>query len=218
MNAGEVEDTATRDDPQSRSEERERSPTSRDPHDQRSASAPGAGAVAPWIVAVVAVAVAVVALVQWWQLDRGVADDREAREVAGQVVAALTNWEADDLGSVREILDRHGTERFTGEASQLLDQFAQGLQQAEARSTGEILDLVADAEEGVEAAVALAVVRQEVTNTSLERPDVQCWGTRVVLQRRSEGWLVDGVELYGPNQCPDADQAPGDAPTAEATP
>lgn len=217
MNAGDVEDTATR-DPGPPDAGQELHPPPRDPQDGRGSLTSGAGAVAPWIVAVVAVAVAVVALVQWWQLDRGVADDREAREVAGQVVAALTNWQADDLSSVREILDRHGTERFTDEASQLLDQFAQGLQQAEARSTGEILNLVADAEEGAEGAVALAVVRQEVTNTSLDRPDVQCWGTRVVLQRRSDSWLVDGVELYGPNQCPDADQAPGDVPTAEGTP
>lgn len=217
MNAGDVEDTATR-DPGPADARQERRPPPRDPREAQGSPGSGAGAVAPWIVAVVAVAVAVVALVQWWQLDRGVADDREAREVAGQVVAALTNWQADDLSSVRGILDRHGTERFTDEASQLLDQFAQGLQQAEARSTGEILNLVADAEEGAAGAVALAVVRQEVTNTSLEQPDVQCWGTRVVLQRRSDSWLVDGVELYGPNQCPDADQAPADAPTAERTP
>lgn len=179
----------------------------------------GAGTVAPWIVAIVAVAVAIVALVQWWQLEGAASADEEARQVAGRVVSALTNWQADDLQAVRETLEANGTDRFTGEASELLDQFAQGLQQARARSVGEVLDLVADAEAGTDAAVALAVVRQEVTNASLERPDVQCWGTRVILQHRADRWLVDGVELYGPNQCPEGEQeATGDAPDAEGSP
>lgn len=178
----------------------------------------GVGTVAPWIVAVVAVAVAVVALVQWWQLDRAASAEERSRETAGQVVAALTNWQADDLTAVRDTLERHGTQRFVDEASQLLDQFAQGLQQAEARSTGELLNLVSEVEGGTDGAVALAIVRQEVTNSSLERPDVQCWGTRVILQQRDGRWLVDGVELYGPNQCPDVDEAPGDGPTAEGSP
>lgn len=217
MNAGDVEDTTTRDAGPT-ADRRDPSSRASDPEDPGRSPTAGAGAVAPWIVAVVAVAVALVALVQWWQLDRNISDDQRAREVAGQVVAALTNWQADDLGPVRDVLDRHGTERFTDEASQLLDRFAQGLQQAEARSTGEILNLVADADDGTEGGVAIAVVRQEVTNTSLERPDVQCWGTRVVLQRRADRWLVDGVELYGPNQCPDADRAPGETPTTEASP
>lgn len=178
----------------------------------------GVGAVAPWIVAVVAVAVALVALVQWWQLDRAASAEERSRETAGQVVAALTNWQADDLTAVRDTLERHGTERFVDEASQLLDQFAQGLQQAEARSTGELLNLVSEVEEGTDGAVALAIVRQEVVNASLERPDVQCWGTRVILQHRDDRWLVDGVELYGPNQCPDVDEATGDDPTGEGSP
>ncbi len=183
----------------------------------------GAVAVAPWIVAVVAVGVAIVALVQWRQLDGVISADQDARETAGQVVTALTNWQADDLTPVRETLEQHGTDRFVEEASQLLDQFSQGLQQAEAHSAGEILNLVSDAQAGTDTAVALAVVRQEVTNTSLEQPDVQCWGTRVILQHRGDdGWLVDGVELYGPNQCPDTeDAATGgttDAPTTEGSP
>lgn len=177
----------------------------------------GAAAIAPWVIAVVAAAVAIVALVQWWQLDGQLSADQEVREVAGQVVAALTNWESDDLEAVREVIDRHGTARFTDEAAQLLDQFAQGLQQAEARSTGEILNLVADADGGPAGGggVALAVVRQEVVNASLEQPDVQCWGTRVVLQEQDGRWLVDGVELYGPNQCPAADDAPATGDTPE---
>lgn len=195
--------------------DREQPPVADEP---RSSGRGRGGAVAPWIVAVVAVAVAVVALVQWWQLDRAASAEDQAREVAGRVVAALTNWQADDLDAVRQTLDSNGTDRFNDEASQLLDQFAQGLQQAEARSTGEILNLVADVVEGTDGAVGLAVVRQEVTNSSLEQPDVQCWGTRVILQHRDGRWLVDGVELYGPNQCPDADQAPGDAPSPEGSP
>ena len=189
-------------------------PPPEDGDDGARRAAGGAGAIAPWIIAVVAAAVAIVALVQWWQLDGELSADQEVREVAGQVVAALTNWESDDLETVRGVIDRNGTARFTDEAVELLDQFAQGLQQAEARSTGEILNLVADAEGGPEGGVALAVVRQEVVNASLEQPDVQCWGTRVVLQEQDGRWLVDGVELYGPNQCP----AAGDAPATGDTP
>lgn len=182
--------------------------TGRDPDAGRSNSrgSDGIGAVAPWIVAVVAAAVAIVALVQWWQVDRRATADQQVREVAGQVVAALTNWQADDLEAVRGVIAEHGTDRFAEEAGQLLDQFAQGLQQAEAQSTGEILNLVADAQGGGDSGVALAIVRQEITNAALEQPDVQCWGTRVLLQERDSRWLVEGVELYGPNQCP----APGD--------
>lgn len=183
-------------------------------------SSDGAGRrIAPWIVAVVTTAVAVVAVVQWLRLDSAAAADRAVQEVAQEVVVALTNWQADQLDEVRTVIERRATDRFGEEASALLDDFAAGLQEADARSTGEILDLVADAhvvpvtvdgevrEELV--GVALAVVRQETENAALQRPDVQCWGVRMTIEQVNGRWLADGVELYGPNTCPEAGAVDG---------
>ncbi|HEX2027171.1 MAG TPA: hypothetical protein VHF25_04150 [Nitriliruptorales bacterium] len=157
-----------------------------------------------WVVAIVTAAVATVLFVWWYQADRARATDAQVTRVAGQVIDALVNWEADDLGRVRATVDQLGTDRFRDEARELLDDLAGGLARADATSRGELLDLVGTARAGDRRpyGVALAVVRQEVTNSSLDAPDVQCWAARAVLRHLQDRWLVDRLEVYGDNQCP----------------
>lgn len=161
---------------------------------------------AGWVVAIVAAAVAVVAFVRWSQAD-GASDDRRAvAETAGTVLSALTNWEADDLPAVREEVAQRATDRFRDEADAIFSEFGQNLSAAGARSEGEVLDLVAEVEgptaEGTVTATALAVVRQVTENIDLPSPDVGCWAARLLVQQVEGRWLVDGLELYGPNACP----------------
>lgn len=170
----------------------------------------GRRGVAGWVVAVVATLVAAVALTQWLPLASRADDREEVAQVAGTVLSSLTNWEASSLEEVRTRLDGLATDRFRDEARALLGDVGQGLSQAEARSTGEVLDLAVEIHDGAGAsadagptAAALAVVRQEIANLGLEAPRSDCWGARVVLKRVEGRWLVDALELYGPNACPE---------------
>ncbi|MGH3443189.1 MAG: hypothetical protein ACRDUY_14340, partial [Nitriliruptorales bacterium] len=135
------------------------------------------------------------------------ADDRaEAARVAGAVFSALTNWDAGSLEAVEAEVADLSTERFREEARALIGDVAQGLAQAEARSTGEVLDLAVELHDRAEngrTAAALALVRQEIENTGLEAPRADCWGARAVLRQVDGRWLVDALELYGPNACPE---------------
>ncbi|MBW3577216.1 MAG: hypothetical protein KY462_05660 [Actinobacteria bacterium] len=174
-----------------------------------SGSQPGRGRRRPvgaWVVAATAVAVAVALFGLWFRLAQQRAADADVAQVAGRAIAALTNWESDQLADVQAAIEELATAGFRDEVRELLDRISQDLAATEARSSGEILDLVGDAgtRPGAgDTGVALAVVRQEVTSTALDASDVQCWGARAVVNHVDGRWLIDALELYGANQCPE---------------
>lgn len=168
-------------------------------------------AVAGWVVAVVAGVVAAVALALWLPLASRADDRAEAARVAGSVFSALTNWDAGSLEGVEAQVAELATDRFREEARALIGDLGQGLAQADARSTGEVLDLAVELHEGAEGgrtAAALALVRQEILNAGLDAPRADCWGARAVLRHVDGRWLVDALELYGPNACPQEGTSP----------
>ena len=158
----------------------------------------------PWLLAILAVVIAAVAAYLWFDVDRDAATRRAIAARAGEVITLLTNWDADELDAVREQVRPLGTERFQDEADLLFEGLTAELEQARAVSTGEVLDLAVELRSG-DAAFALAVVRQEVTSLGASTPDVDCYGARAEYVRSDGAWLIDGLELYGPNDCPTGD-------------
>lgn len=157
--------------------------------------------IVPWIVVVALAAVTAICAFGWWQAGRGDASRVAIEAVAGRAVSTLTTWDASDLGPVEQAVDEFGTEDFQQEAREIFGEFSVGLEQADVTSRGEVLEL-AVAEVAGDRAVALASVRQEVTNTSTEAaPVASCWGARVTLTQVDGTWLVDQLSLFGPNAC-----------------
>ena len=158
----------------------------------------------PWALAIVAILLAMFTTFLWFDLDRGSDAELAVATRAGEVITLLTNWEADELDAVREEVRPLGTERFQEEADLLFEGLTAELEQARAVSTGEVLDLAVELRSD-DAAFALAVVRQEVTSLGSSTPDVDCYGARAEYVRSGGAWLIDGLELYGPNDCPTGD-------------
>lgn len=155
----------------------------------------------PWIVVIALLAISVIAGYGWSQAASEDAARDDIQTVAGRAVSTLTTWDASDLGPVEQAVTEFGTERFQQEANEIFGEFSTGLEQAQVTSTGEVLD-IAVAEISGSNAVALATVRQEVTNTSTEGGPVEsCWGARVMLVEVDGSWLVDHLSLFGPNAC-----------------
>lgn len=191
----------------------------------------GLGPAGPWIVAGVVAVVAVFAAVQWFRLDRAAQRDAAIEAVVGETISTLTNWQAGNLDQVRTDLEALTTPGFRDQATGLIDDVSQGLRQVQAESTGEVLDLLGEVQGGTvrddgsreapdqPVGVGMALVRQSVTNVGLDRPDVSCWSARAITKKIDGQWLVDDLELYGPNQCPGAGASGGGTATpGDATP
>lgn len=157
--------------------------------------------LAPWVLVIALLAIAVIAAFGWWRAASQDAARADVEAVAGRAVSTLTTWDASDLGPVEQAVAEFGTDRFQQEASGIFGEFSVGLEQARVTSAGEVLEL-ATAEVAGDLAVALASVRQQVTNTSTgEAPVTSCWAARVTLARVDGDWLVDHLSLFGPNAC-----------------
>lgn len=156
----------------------------------------------PWIITTVAVIVAAVSL--WQMLEaRGAGQDlSEAQRVASETLLAVTNWDANELEEVRGQLSDLGTERLADEATAILEEFAEPLEEARATSEGEVIDLVAETSRGE--GVAMAVVRQVISSEVLRTDTESCWGVRLMLTTEDGRWLTDRMEIYGPADCPAA--------------
>lgn len=154
----------------------------------------------PWLAAIALGVVALLTAVGWWRASEATATDEAIAAAAGRAVTALTTWDADSLADVEAGVADFGTTRFQEEAARTFAETAAGLQQADVTSQGEILD-IAIADVVGERAVALASVRQVVTNASVANPAESCWGARATLALVNGRWLVDRLELFGPNAC-----------------
>ena len=158
----------------------------------------------PWLLAVLALAAAVTTTVAW----RAAADRSSTRadveSVAGRFMDGFVNWDASDgLDEVFAVMAELGTDRLADEAASeelpglLLDQ----LEAADARSQGDVLEVVAGDAAGTEA-TAVAQVRQTLSSTELPAPVTTCLSAHMVLVSLDGAWRVDQLDLYGPGPCP----------------
>lgn len=161
-----------------------------------------AGRALPWTLFVLALAAAITFALLWQASDGEDSDRKELEDRAETFVLALTNFSSATIDEDVEEIRSYATGAFEEQVNDLFsEETISAIKDAEATSTATLEALFVQSM-SEDSATVFAVLREEITNLTLDEPRSDIVRMEVGLVKTEGGWMVDSVELF---------QSPGSA-------
>lgn len=161
-----------------------------------------AGRALPWVLFVLALAAAITFALLWQTSDGDDSGKKELEDRAESFVLALTNFSSATIEADVEEIRSYATGAFEEQVNDLFSEdTVAAIKDAEATSTATLEALFVQSM-SEDSATVFAVLREEITNLTLDEPRSDIVRMEVGLVKTEGGWMVDSVELF---------QSPGSA-------